>query len=76
VLRWAGNESMSFFGLLMPPPFAPFSKSTHHLIGDLHELNGWAIIVLAAVHAAAALYHHYVLRDQVLSRMLPSARVP
>jgi cytochrome b561 len=74
VLRWAGDESMSFFGLLIPPPFAPFSKSAHHLVGELHELNGWAIIILAAGHAAAALYHHYVLRDRVLSRMLPSVR--
>jgi cytochrome b561 len=74
VLRWAGDESMSFFGLLIPPPFAPFSKAAHHQLGELHELNGWAIIILAAGHAAAALYHHYVLRDRVLSRMLPSVR--
>jgi cytochrome b561 len=74
VLRWAGDESMSFFGLLIPPPFAPFSKAAHHQIGELHELNGYAIVILAAAHAAAALYHHYVLRDRVLSRMLPSVR--
>jgi cytochrome b561 len=74
VLRWAGNESMSFFGLLIPPPFAPFSKPALHWVEELHELNGWAIVVLAAGHAAAALYHHYVLRDPVLSRMLPAVR--
>ena len=74
VLRWSGDESMSFFGLLIAPPFAPFSKPAHHLVGELHELNGWAIIILAAGHAAAALYHHYVLRDRVLSRMLPPLR--
>jgi len=74
MLRWGGNESMNFFGLLMAPPFAPFSKATEHLIEELHEANGWAIVLLAGAHAAAALYHHYVLRDPVLSRMLPSAR--
>lgn len=73
VLRWSGNEAMSFFGLQIPPPFAPFSKPAHKLIGDLHEWNGWAIVILAAGHAAAALYHHYVLHDRVLSRMLPAA---
>jgi cytochrome b561 len=35
---------------------------------------GWAIIVLALGHALAALYHHYVLKDRVLGRMLPFAR--
>lgn len=70
VLRWSGNESMSFFGLLIAPPFAPFSKAAHHQIGELHENIGWAIIILAVGHALAALYHHYVLKDRVLLRML------
>lgn len=74
VLRWSGNESMSFFGLLIAPPFAPFSKPLHHLVGEIHNLNGWAIIVMASGHAAAALYHHAVLGDHVLGRMLPWAR--
>ena len=74
VLRWSGNEAMSFFGLQIPPPFAPFSKPMHRLIGDIHEWNGWAIVILAAGHAAAALYHHYRLHDRVLARMLPLAR--
>ncbi|TFW05645.1 cytochrome b [Oxalobacteraceae bacterium OM1] len=74
VLRWSGNESMSFFGLLMTPPMEPFSKPMHRLMGEIHEWNGWAIVILAAGHAAAALYHHYVLRDGVLGRMLPSIR--
>jgi cytochrome b561 len=74
VLRWSGKESMSFFGLQIAPPFAPFSKPAHHLVGEIHNLNGWAIIILATGHAAAALYHHYVLRDRVLSRMLPLVR--
>lgn len=74
LLRWSGNEAMSFFGLQIPPPFAPFSRTAHHLIGELHEWNGWAIVILATGHAAAALYHHYVLRDRVLSRMLPGVR--
>jgi cytochrome b561 len=74
VLRWSGKESMSFFGLQIPPPFAPFSKEAHRLVGDIHDWNGWAIVILACGHAAAALYHHYVLHDRVLSRMLPAAR--
>ncbi|WZB76337.1 hypothetical protein WJ972_11460 [Achromobacter insuavis] len=32
----------------------------------------WSIIVLACIHAVAALFHHYVLRDGVLRRMTAS----
>jgi cytochrome b561 len=74
VLRWSGNEAMSFFGLLIPPPFAPFSRQAHGFIQDAHEWIGWAIIILAAGHALAALFHHFVLRDDVLWRMLPGPR--
>ena len=74
VLRWSGNEAMSFFGLLIPPPFAPFSKPAHELVGEAHNWIGWTIIILAGGHAAAALVHHFVLRDNVLWRMLPGLR--
>ncbi|HVI29602.1 cytochrome b [Hansschlegelia sp.] len=73
-LRWSGDEAMSFFGLLIPPPFAKTSKPVHEAIEEAHELIGWAIVVIAAGHASAALFHHYVLRDDVLWRMLPGAQ--
>ena len=71
LLRWSGDEAMSFFGLLIPPPIAPFSRPAHHLVGQMHEWVGWTIIAVAAAHAFAALYHHFVVRDDVLWRMLP-----
>jgi cytochrome b561 len=74
ILRWSGNEAMSFFGLLIPPPFTSVSKAGHHQVQNLHEWIGWLIVILAAGHAFAALYHHYVMKDRVLTRMFPLAR--
>jgi cytochrome b561 len=70
VLRWSGDEAMSFFGLLIPPPFPPVTKPVHEFIGTAHNWIGRAIIIIACGHALAALYHHFVLRDGVLRRML------
>jgi cytochrome b561 len=39
--------------------------------GEVHQFLGDAIMWLAGLHAAAALYHHLVLKDGVLSTMLP-----
>lgn len=39
--------------------------------GDFHKLLGTVIIWLAGIHALAALFHHFILKDKVLSSMLP-----
>ncbi len=39
--------------------------------GDVHKFLGDAIMWLAGLHAAAAIYHHVVLKDGILSSMLP-----
>lgn len=73
--RWSGGEALSFFTLPVPSPFGKLSRPTHHLINEAHDLLAWAIIIIAAGHALAALYHHFVVRDQVLARMLPRGRL-
>jgi cytochrome b561 len=73
--RWAQGHAVEFFGLFgIPGPYGALDKATRHTFHDLHEKVGWAIIILAGLHALAALYHHYVLKDRVLERMLPAAR--
>lgn len=69
--RWWEGRAMSFFGLLIPGPFGEGNRPTHEMLMEWHEKIGWAIIIVALGHAAAALYHHFVLKDRVLRRMLP-----
>ncbi|MBH0236318.1 cytochrome b [Methylobrevis albus] len=42
--------------------------------GAVHELGKPVLIVLIAVHVAAALWHHFVTRDTTLTRMLRGPR--
>ena len=55
------------FQLVMPlgDLIGPYSRS----MKSAHEALAYGILLLAFVHAAAALGHHYVLKDDVLSRM-------
>jgi len=40
------------------------------IISDLHELVANALIIVALLHAAAALVHHLIMRDDILRRMI------
>jgi cytochrome b561 len=52
-------------------PFLTSNPELGHTLSELHGLLGNAIVWLAGLHAAAALYHHFFLRDHVLVTMLP-----
>jgi len=71
--RWGAGRPMEFFGLGIPPLIGEMGRPLRHELREFHEWIGWAIIVIAGVHAAAALYHHYILKDRVLERMLPQS---
>ena len=38
--------------------------------GEIHSVNKPVFILLILIHAAAALYHHFVLKDSTLRRMM------
>lgn len=69
----AEGEAISFFGLPVPPLVAP-DEGLAERVEELHELGGTIGYFLIGLHAAAALIHHYLLRDNVLRRMLPGRR--
>lgn len=74
LFRWAQGEPFMFFGLFpIPAPFA-IDHGLRSTFGGLHDNVAWAIIFLAGVHAAAALWHHYIIGDSTLKRMLPMPR--
>jgi cytochrome b561 len=71
--RWAQGHAVEFFGLFgIPGPYGQLARPDRRLLHELHEWVGWGIVIVAATHALAALYHHYVVKDRVLERMLPT----
>lgn len=67
----AEGKPIPFFGLELPPLLAP-NEDTAHLIEEIHETAGTVGYFLIGLHASAALVHHYLMRDNTLTRMLPS----
>ena len=72
-LAFYHDNPLNFFGLFtIPSPVAP-DRETARSIRELHELGANGLLLLAGFHALAALWHHYVRRDDVLERMLPGS---
>jgi cytochrome b561 len=66
---WTRGDSI--FGLFSVPKLAPGNAGLKETMEELHEWFANAVLIVAGLHAAAALFHRYILRDEVLRRMLP-----
>ncbi|MGV8927817.1 MAG: cytochrome b [Ewingella sp.] len=73
LFRWSQAEPFYFFGLFPISDVFNFDSIMTSTFGMLHNYVAWALIIVAGVHALAALFHHYVLRDGILRRMLPGS---
>ncbi|QWA13695.1 cytochrome b561 [Sodalis ligni] len=65
-----GGREWVFFGYAMPVRDIPDADMQSRL-RDIHELIANTGYFIIGLHAAAALFHHYIMRDNTLERMLP-----
>ncbi|MBF6037440.1 MULTISPECIES: cytochrome b [Pseudomonas] len=74
LLAWlmlsAGGKPMPYFGFYLPSLVA-VDPDLARQFKHWHELLGSAGYWLIGLHAAAGLFHHYWVRDNTLTRMLP-----
>jgi cytochrome b561 len=65
---------VSWFGFIQLPDLVPKNKALYDAFLATHESLVWVLYVIAALHVLAALKHHFMLKDNVLRRMLPFTR--
>jgi cytochrome b561 len=70
IMLSADGKTIPFFSVNLPPLIARDENLAGQL-EELHETIGTLGYWLIGLHASAALFHHYVLRDKTLWRMLP-----
>lgn len=70
----AANFPVSYFGWFTLPNLLAPDKGLEELLHDVHENLFLALVALSVLHVAAALKHHFWLKDDVLKRMLPFGR--
>jgi cytochrome b561 len=65
------GHPLTIYGLGSLGPYLSVSRRIGHQILEVHQTMGTMIIWVAGLHAAAAIFHHFFLRDGVLRAMLP-----
>jgi cytochrome b561 len=71
VLQFARGDALPLFGIAeIASPWAA-NRAFARSVKGIHETLANALLVLAALHAVAAIVHHWILRDRTLVRMLP-----
>ncbi len=73
LMVWAKGRPVPFFGLSIPAPFAIGSGLAKPL-EEVHEVTANFMMIMAGLHAAAAIGHQVLLKDGTLARMVPFGR--
>jgi cytochrome b561 len=55
------------------PALVGENKGLADLLEEIHEIGGTVGYFLIGFHSAAALFHHYISRDNTLVRILPES---
>ncbi|MBX3680472.1 MAG: cytochrome b [Rhodocyclaceae bacterium] len=75
LLGWALSSArghvVSLFGMIDLPALVARNVDLADQLGDIHETLAWTLLGFACVHAAAALWHHFVRGDAILRAMSP-----
>jgi len=73
---WAMSSAAGFpivwLGMLPLPDFVPRDKALAEVLKEVHHVLAWGLGTLVLLHVAAAVKHHFIDRDGLLYRMVPS----
>ena len=68
---YGDHVNLFFIGQL--PALIEKNQSLAHQLLTVHEVVGFSLLGLIALHVSAALFHHFWRRDDTLTAMLPAA---
>ncbi len=74
---WLMSSAKGFqtvwFGVLPLPDLVGKDKALGDLLQEVHETLNFTLLAILLAHVGAALKHHFIDRDDVLTRILPAA---
>ncbi len=74
LLSSASSLTVSWFGLFSLPNLVTPDRRLAHWMLLTHQTMAWLLLAVIILHIGAAFWHHFILKDNVLTRMLPFTR--
>ena len=76
LISTADGRGITVFEVLTLPAIPFAIDNQEDIAGLIHEVLAWALVVLAGVHALAAIKHHVINKNNTLVRMLKVQKTP
>jgi cytochrome b561 len=73
IVQLKRGNALPIFGLWDVASPWPTDRALARSVLGVHEYLANALLILAWIHAVAALIHHYAFGDRTLARMLPGS---
>jgi cytochrome b561 len=70
-----GGRTVKVFDWFALPNILDKNKEFSELVYYVHLYSSYIIIGIVSLHIIAALYHHFIQKDNILSRMLPFKKI-
>jgi cytochrome b561 len=68
LMSWSGGYKVAFFSLTLPNLVSK-NETLHQITASTHEWLGIILCVLILAHVGAALFHHFIKKDDTIKRM-------
>jgi len=65
-----GGHDISFYNIFTIHSFGESYKAISHYFWSIHEICAYLLIACISIHFLGAIYHHFILKDNVLRRMM------
>lgn len=70
LISTADGRGISVFELFTVPAIPFAIDNQEDIAGQIHEILAWILVMLAGIHALAAVKHHFINKNKTLVRML------
>ncbi len=74
LISTSDGRGIEVFNWFTVPSAGELFPNQSDLAGEIHFYAAWTIILLAGLHALAALKHHFIDKDNTLRKMLGASK--